>query len=305
MLLGVDVGGTFTDAVLLSDLGLHTAKVPSTPEDQSSGVIAAVETVLERAGVGPDHVEGFTHGMTVGTNALLEERGARTALVATRGFADMLEIGRQARPSLYRPCAAPPGALVDRGLRFEAQERNGPDGTIEDLSGEEIERLVAEAIPPRVDLEPAGAVLDLQKTRLPEVAQRHDASCDRQRGGRRTGRSEADRQAVRDLHGEVEPRAARRESRMPCLEQRVVRSLERERAVVRRDEAVAQRHQVGLASRHAENDHLGGRHRTRIGVENQAVVLDGGPQRDDDVVHADAGEPGERFPPRPAGGTSR
>ncbi len=144
MLLGVDVGGTFTDAVLLSDAGLYTAKVPSTPEDQSRGVIAAVEAVLERAGVGPDRVDGFTHGTTVGTNALLEERGARTALVATRGFADLLEIGRQARPSLYRPCAAPPGALVGPGLRFEAKERNGPDGTVEGLSRQEVDRLVAE-----------------------------------------------------------------------------------------------------------------------------------------------------------------
>src|SRR5262245_65139370 len=95
MLLGVDVGGTFTDAALLDGDTLHTAKVPSTPEDQSRGVIAAVEEVLGRAGAQAAGVEAFTHGMTVGTNALLEERGARTALVATRGFSDLLEIGRQ------------------------------------------------------------------------------------------------------------------------------------------------------------------------------------------------------------------
>ena len=83
MLLGVDVGGTFTDAVLLDGERLHTAKVPTTPDDQSRGVIAAVEEVLERAGAEPAEVEAFAHGMTVGTNALLEERGARTALVAT------------------------------------------------------------------------------------------------------------------------------------------------------------------------------------------------------------------------------
>src|SRR5918999_617327 len=83
MLLGVDVGGTFTDAALLDGERLLTAKVPSTPSDQSQGVIAAVEEVLERAGAEPTSVEAFTHGMTVGTNALLEESGARTALVAT------------------------------------------------------------------------------------------------------------------------------------------------------------------------------------------------------------------------------
>src|SRR4030081_2316189 len=108
MLLGVDVGGTFTDAALLDGDRLHTAKVPSTPEDQSRGVIAAVDEVLLRAGARARDVEAFTHGMTVGTNALLEERGARTALVATRGFADLLEIARQDRPSLYHLCAPKP-----------------------------------------------------------------------------------------------------------------------------------------------------------------------------------------------------
>src|SRR5919109_3509670 len=144
MLLGVDVGGTFTDAALLDRDRLHTAKVPSTPEDQSRGVIAAVEEVLGRADAKPADVRGFTHGMTVGTNALLEERGARTALIATRGFADLLEIGRQNRPSLYHPCRGRPTPLVDPGLRFEAEERIGPDGLIAELSDGEVERLVAE-----------------------------------------------------------------------------------------------------------------------------------------------------------------
>jgi N-methylhydantoinase A len=144
MLLGVDVGGTFTDAALLDDESLHTAKVPSTPEDQSRGVIAAVEEVLRRADAASADVEGFTHGMTVGTNALLEERGARTALVATRGFADLLDIGRQARPSLYHPCRGRPRSLVDPEDRFEADERTGASGVIEELADEEIERLIGE-----------------------------------------------------------------------------------------------------------------------------------------------------------------
>src|SRR4051794_41067727 len=136
MLLGVDVGGTFTDAALLAGDRLHTAKVPSTPEDQSRGVIEAVEEVLRGADAAPVDVEGFTHGMTVGTNALLEERGARTALVATRGFADLLDIGRQARPSLYHPCRARPRALVDQEDRFEADERMSASGVIEELADE-------------------------------------------------------------------------------------------------------------------------------------------------------------------------
>ena len=110
--LGVDVGGTFTDAVLVHDGRLHTAKVPTTPGREYEGVIASVEQALERAGAAPSEVEAFVHGMTTGTNALLEERGARTVLLTTRGFADVLEIGRQARPELYRPQVAPATPLV-------------------------------------------------------------------------------------------------------------------------------------------------------------------------------------------------
>ncbi len=130
MLLGVDVGGTFTDAVLFDGRGLHTAKAPTTPDDQSQGVLAAVEAALERAGATPGQVEAFAHGMTVGTNALLEERGARTALVATEGFGDVLDIARQNRPHLYRLCAPKPRALVPDELRFAARERTGPEGRL-------------------------------------------------------------------------------------------------------------------------------------------------------------------------------
>ena len=141
MLLGVDVGGTFTDAVLLDEGAVHTAKVPTTPGEESTGVLRAIEEVMERAGAGAGDVEAFAHGMTVGTNALLEERGARTALVATRGFADVLEIGRQDRPHLYRLCSPTPLPLVDRELRFEAEERIGPEGVVTPLADGEPERL--------------------------------------------------------------------------------------------------------------------------------------------------------------------
>ncbi len=141
MLLGVDVGGTFTDAVLFDGETVHTAKLPTTPDDQSLGVIAAVEEVLGRAGATAAAVDSFAHGMTVGTNALLEERGARTALIATQGFADLLEIGRQDRPELYRLCTPKPAPLVPPALRFEAAERVGPQGAIEPLAEGEAERL--------------------------------------------------------------------------------------------------------------------------------------------------------------------
>jgi N-methylhydantoinase A len=141
MLLGVDVGGTFTDAVLLDGGEVHTAKVPTTPGEESAGVMSAVDAVLAAAGADPGAVETFAHGMTVGTNALLEERGARTALIATRGFADLLEIGRQDRPELYRLCAPKPAPLIEPALRFEANERTGPEGVIEPLGEGEPARL--------------------------------------------------------------------------------------------------------------------------------------------------------------------
>src|SRR6185295_18306853 len=141
MLLGVDVGGTFTDAVLFDGERIHTAKRPTTPEDQSVAVMAAVDAVLNQADANGASVESFAHGMTVGTNALLEERGARTALIATRGFADLLQIGRQDRPQLYRLCAPKPRPLIDAELRFEAHERTGPDGVVEPLADGEPGRL--------------------------------------------------------------------------------------------------------------------------------------------------------------------
>jgi N-methylhydantoinase A len=142
MLLGVDVGGTFTDAVLYEGERLHTAKAPTTPDDQSRGVLAAVDAVLAEAEASSDAVEAFAHGMTVGTNALLEERGARTALVATAGFTDVLDIARQDRPRLYHLCAPKPRPLVDEELRFGAAERIGPNGVMEPLADDELDRIV-------------------------------------------------------------------------------------------------------------------------------------------------------------------
>jgi N-methylhydantoinase A len=141
MLLGVDVGGTFTDAALIDGGAVHTAKVPTTSGRESAGVMRAVGEVLERAGAGAGDVDVFAHGMTVGTNALLEERGARTALIATRGFADLLEIGRQDRPHLYRLCAPKPASLIGPELCLEADERTGPDGVVSPLANAEPERL--------------------------------------------------------------------------------------------------------------------------------------------------------------------
>src|SRR3954452_16777217 len=142
MLLGVDVECTFTDAVpALEDERLVTAKAPSTPDDQSRGVMDAVRGALERAAREADEVEAFAHGMTVATNALLEGKGARTALIATEGFTDLVALGRQDRADLYRLCAAHPAPLVPPERRYGVRERCSPGGVIEELSGDEIERV--------------------------------------------------------------------------------------------------------------------------------------------------------------------
>ena len=133
VLVGVDVGGTFTDAVVVADGRLFTTKVPTTPDDQSKGVVSAVVAALTLAGVRPTDVARFAHGMTVGTNALLEGTGAPIALVTTEGFADVIAIRRQDRAHLYRLDVHHPPPIVPRERRFEVRERCGPDGVIEPL----------------------------------------------------------------------------------------------------------------------------------------------------------------------------
>ena len=130
--VGVDVGGTFTDVVLLRESDLVTAKVPSTA-DQSVGVMDGIRKACEKADVAPDAVDDFAHAMTVSVNALLEEDGAKTALVTTDGFRDVLEVGRQNRPSLYDFDAEKPDPLVPRRRRFTVGERATPDGVVESV----------------------------------------------------------------------------------------------------------------------------------------------------------------------------
>jgi N-methylhydantoinase A/oxoprolinase/acetone carboxylase beta subunit len=130
-IVGVDVGGTFTDVALIAGGRLVTAKVATTVSDPAAGVIEGVRVALEKAGLGTGDVSHFGHGTTVATNAMLERRGARTAYVATRGFGDVPALGRQARPHLYRPEVAPPAPLAE--VTAEVDERMGPEGPIEPL----------------------------------------------------------------------------------------------------------------------------------------------------------------------------
>ncbi len=139
ILLGVDVGGTFTDLAAVVDGEVGTTKVSSTPHDQSIGVVRALRAArLDHGAVG-----AFAHGTTVATNALLERQGARVALVTTHGHRDIIEIGRQARPSLYDLAVAAAPPLVPRELRYTVRERIGPNGVLLAPSDHDIDAVVA------------------------------------------------------------------------------------------------------------------------------------------------------------------
>jgi N-methylhydantoinase A len=152
--IGVDIGGTFTDvAVVDADTGaMSVVKTSTTPRDIAAGVITALETAQSRHAIAAGDVTLLSHATTVVTNALLEEKGARIALIATRGFRDLLELRRSARADLYDLFQEPPAVLVPRRRRYEVSERIGAagevvtpldvgdlDGIIADLKREEVE----------------------------------------------------------------------------------------------------------------------------------------------------------------------
>ncbi|MFW6153425.1 MAG: hydantoinase/oxoprolinase N-terminal domain-containing protein, partial [Halobacteriota archaeon] len=160
MRLGIDVGGTFTDVVLVDETGERTLeKVPTTsPPDR--GVVEAIDRACANAGVEPERIAAFRHGTTVATNALLTRSGATTALVTTEGFRDVLEIGRQDRPDLYDLETARPDPLVPRRRRFELEQRTHPP------SGDDPARHVREPS----DSELADLVEDLRRSDPESIA---------------------------------------------------------------------------------------------------------------------------------------
>ncbi len=140
-ILGIDVGGTFTDAVFLAHGELRTAKVPTVRSQEHSVVKAAAEV-----GAADLPLERFTHGTTIATNALLERKGARTAFVGTAGFEHVLHLRRQTRAHLYRLCDLHPEPIVPLERCFGVHERVGPDGVIEQLDLESLPDIDAEAV---------------------------------------------------------------------------------------------------------------------------------------------------------------
>src|SRR5215510_10190715 len=141
--IGIDTGGTFTDFVVSHGSKLTSFKVSSTPRNPAEAILAGVVRVIADTKIGSFEI---VHGTTVATNALLERKGARTALVTTAGFEDVIEIGRQARPDLYNLSVTRPQPLIPRELRFGLKERvaPGPDSAgavIEPLTRHELDAL--------------------------------------------------------------------------------------------------------------------------------------------------------------------
>ncbi|MFS8085300.1 MAG: hydantoinase/oxoprolinase N-terminal domain-containing protein, partial [Acidobacteriota bacterium] len=140
--VGVDTGGTFTDFVLEVDGELRIFKLASTPDDPSRAISEGLKRIVAETGTQLNAVE-VVHGTTVGTNALLQRRGARVALVTTSGFEDVSEIGRQARPEPYNLNAVKPPSLVPSELRFGVIERVAASGDVlESLAEDKIADLM-------------------------------------------------------------------------------------------------------------------------------------------------------------------
>ena len=143
MRLGVDVGGTFTDLVALHDDGrIEVRKVATTPEDPAVGLLRAVDGYRSSVVGSQAPVDLLVHGTTVATNALLERRGARIALVATAGFEDLLWLRRQDRADLYDLARDHPPPLLTRDHVVGVRERMGPDGVLVELTAAEVRRVV-------------------------------------------------------------------------------------------------------------------------------------------------------------------
>lgn len=146
--IGIDSGGTFTDVCLFDDASGQVAvwKVPSTPDDPSRAIARGTQEATQRVGASPGELVYFGHGTTVGTNALIQHRGAKTGLITTDGFRDLIEIGRQKRPDLYDLQADKPAPLVTRDLRFGIAERLRHDGSVETPLDEDGVRAAARAL---------------------------------------------------------------------------------------------------------------------------------------------------------------
>ncbi|WP_369798693.1 hydantoinase/oxoprolinase N-terminal domain-containing protein [Achromobacter sp. DMS1] len=148
------MGGTFTDFTLLAEHTgeLHYFKVPSTPHDPSEAIQAGLAHLMREHAIDGSELVHVGHGTTVATNMVIERRGSRTALVTTRGFRDVLEIGRQTRPHLYDYNVVKPEPLAPREWRFEITERIAADGSVlQPLDEDEVVAVARELAAARVE----------------------------------------------------------------------------------------------------------------------------------------------------------
>lgn len=147
--IGVDVGGTFTDFYAANDKAdkIHVYKTSSTPANPADAILNGLDAMCEKFDIPKDAITRVSHGTTVGTNALIQRTGSRVALVTTKGFRDLLEIGRQTRPHMYDLQADHPTPLVDREHRIELNERIGAQGEIVRAPGaDDIEAAIEKVI---------------------------------------------------------------------------------------------------------------------------------------------------------------
>jgi N-methylhydantoinase A len=144
--LGCDIGGTFTDIVLRGAGGVRTLKVSSTPDDYSRAILDAVREIRESLGIDPRSIDAVVHATTVATNTILEHKGAKTALITTEGFRDVLEMRRLRIPVMYDLQYDKPPPLVPRRLRFELPERLGPRGEVKKPLDEAQARAIAKRL---------------------------------------------------------------------------------------------------------------------------------------------------------------
>ncbi|SEQ41028.1 N-methylhydantoinase A [Devosia sp. YR412] len=173
--IGVDVGGTFTDFTLLEQESgeIHFFKTPSTPHDPSEAIENGLRAMLEELSFSAADVVYLGHGTTVATNIVIERRGARTGLITTKGFRDVLELGRQARPSIYDYRVEKPPVLIPRDRRVEVAERVGPDGEIiVELDEASLQQAVSKLAAQGVE---SVAICFLHSYRRPEHEQRAKA----------------------------------------------------------------------------------------------------------------------------------
>ena len=150
--LAVDIGGTFTDGVLQSGEQLWSAKIPTTPDAPEQAFLAIAAKLLSQAGASPGELSGIIHGTTIATNALIERKGARTALVTTRGFRDSLEIGYESRHDQYDLGLQKLPPLVPRKWRHVVTERVLADGRVlEPLADDEITAIAQQLLVDKIE----------------------------------------------------------------------------------------------------------------------------------------------------------